>query len=74
MKKIITFTFMAIATLYWLVKHPATVPEKELPANAPFIMNSHRPGMCKVSTITTSAGINKNLPNVVCKVQTFSVN
>ncbi|WP_145586454.1 hypothetical protein [Yersinia kristensenii] len=69
MKKIITFTIMAIAALYWFVTHPATLSEKELPANAPFIINSHRAGTCKVSTIATAVDTKQDLADVVCKVQ-----
>ncbi|ECD4439566.1 hypothetical protein CU840_01195 [Salmonella enterica] len=69
MKKIITFTIMAIADLYWFFIHPATLSEKGLPANAPFIINSHRPGTCIVSTIATAVDTKQDLADVVCKVQ-----
>ncbi|MDM2835786.1 hypothetical protein [Citrobacter sp. Cpo091] len=74
MKKIITLTIVAIIAFSWLITHNTAEPEKVPPANVPFIVKSNVPGMCMVSTITTTAGINKNLPNVECKVQTFSVN
>ncbi|EBT3890038.1 hypothetical protein CJ802_21120 [Salmonella enterica] len=74
MKKIITFNIVAIIAFSWFITHNTTEPEKVLPANAPFIIKSNVPDMCKVSTITTSASINKNLPNVEFKVQTFLVN
>ncbi|ENT4779423.1 TPA: hypothetical protein ACV4I4_002415 [Salmonella enterica] len=69
MKKIIIFTIMAIAALYWFVIHPATLSEKELPANAPFIINSLRPGTCRVSAIIPAVDTKRNIPIVVCKVQ-----
>lgn len=74
MKKIITLTIIAIIAFSLFITHNTTEPEKVLPANDPFIIKSNVPSMCKFSTITTSAGINKNSSNVECKVQTFSVN
>lgn len=69
MKKIITFTIMAIATFSWFVTYHITEPEKDLPTNAPFIIKSNRPGTCRVSTMGTAADTEKNLPITVCKVQ-----
>lgn len=69
MKKIITFTIMAIAALYWFVTHPATLSEKALPANAPVIIKSNLPGTCKVSAIAPAVDTKQNIPIVVCKVQ-----
>lgn len=69
MKKIFIFNIMAIAALYWFVIHPATLSEKGLPANAPFLINSHRPSTCIVSTIITAVDTKQDLANVVCKVQ-----
>ncbi|MBG0662412.1 hypothetical protein [Enterobacter roggenkampii] len=74
MKKIIKFTIVAIIAFSWFITHNTTEPEKVLPANAPFIIKSNVPCMCKVSAITTSSGINQNLPIVACKVQSFLVN
>ncbi|HID9884939.1 hypothetical protein I5R28_12370 [Serratia marcescens] len=69
MKKIITFTIMIIAAFSWYATHNITKPEKDLPANAPFIIKSNLPGICRVSTIATAVDTKQDLADVVCKVR-----
>lgn len=68
MKKIITFIIVATAAFSWFVTYNTTKPEKDLPANAPFIIKSNLPGTCRVSTMATTADTRHNVPIVVCKV------
>lgn len=59
MKKIITFTIMAIATFSWFVTCHITEPEKNLPTNAPFTIKSNQPGTCRVSIMGATADTEK---------------
>jgi len=68
MKKIITFIIVATAAFSWFVTHNTTKPEKDLPANAPFIIKSNLPGTCKVSSISTTVDTKQELAYIVCKV------
>lgn len=69
MKKIITFIIVATAAFSWFVTHNTTKPEKDLPANAPFIIKSNLPGSCRVSAMATAVDLKQNVPIVACKVQ-----
>ncbi|MCO4311853.1 hypothetical protein [Pectobacterium versatile] len=69
MKKIVTFPLMAIAAFSWFVTHNTTEPEKDLPANATFIIKSNQPGTCRVTTMATAVDTKQNVPIVTCKVE-----
>jgi len=68
MKKVITFIIVATVAFSWFVTHNTTRPEKDLPANAPFIIKSNLPGTCRVSIMASTADTRQNVPIVVCKV------
>ncbi|EAA8995520.1 hypothetical protein RS429_001227 [Salmonella enterica] len=68
MNKNITFTLVAMLVFSLLVTHNTTKPEKDPPANAPFIIKSNLPGTCRVSTMTASTDTKKNIPVVACKI------
>lgn len=68
MNKIITFIITAIIVFICLVIYNTTLPEKAPPANAPFIIKSNVPGTCRISTMTASTDIKKNIHIVACKM------
>lgn len=59
MKKIIIFIIAAIIFFSWLITNSTTKQEKGLPANSPLIIKSNKPGISRVSTITTAIDIKK---------------
>ncbi|TKK15547.1 hypothetical protein [Pantoea agglomerans] len=72
MKKIITFTIMAIAAFSWFVTYSAKQSEEIIPVNTPFIIKSNLPGTCRVSVIPATADSGKNEPIIACKVQLYT--
>lgn len=69
MKKIIIFTIVAIIVFYLFVAQNTAESKKDLPANAPFIIKSNLPGICRVSTIATTTDTKQNVPIVPCRLQ-----
>ena len=68
MNKNITFNIVAMLVFSLCVTHNPTKPEKDPPANAPFMIKSKLPGTCRVSTMTASTDTKQNIPVVACKI------